>query len=253
MSATRAPGGIALYAVTVALELALGAVRLFVIAFALYLALALGPLDSEQANRLAGKLGLAVVLAPVVLSVLALAGLPGGAALTRLRLGARMPSPREQQAVDGALALLPGRVTGPRRLLVVDDPLPNAFVLGSALYLHRGLIWDPALPGVLAHELGHLNALDARLALALHRLAPSERLALLLGGSSLRLLRPLWQAWRRHREHAADLYASQLGQAHTLAAFLEREQFFDLAVPFLGDRTHPYTEQRLARLARPAP
>ena len=45
-------------------------------------------------------------------------------------------------------------------------------VVGQALYLHRALVWDPALTAVIAHELGHLNSLDGRLTLALRRLAP---------------------------------------------------------------------------------
>ncbi len=226
----------------------LATVRVVALGLPLYLALRAGGTSGSEANTTAAWVAGTVCFAPCVLSVLALLGLPGGAGLTRLRLGARRPSPRERDALDAALAVLPGTVPAPRTVLVIDHPTPQAFVVGSALYLHRGVVWDPALPGVLAHELGHLNALDARLTLAARRLAPVEPLALLLGGLSLALLAPLWAVWERHREFAADAYAAHLGQAHTLAAFLEREQFFDVAVPFLGERTHPYVEQRLARL-----
>jgi hypothetical protein len=66
--------------------------------------------------------------------------------------------------------------------------------------------------------------------------------------SALVLLASLWAAWERHREHAADDYAARLGQADVLAAFLEREQFFDVAVP-LPRRAHPPLHRATPRAA----
>ena len=115
---------------------------------------------------------------------------------------------------------------------------------------------------MFAHELGHLNSLNGRLTLALRRLAPvgalgddgatlAEGIAVLfVGGISVALLSPLLSAYWRRREFRADAYAAHLGQGPPLAAHLERTQFFDVAVPFLSGRVHPYTEQRLERLAR---
>ena len=135
---------------------------------------------------------------------------------------------------------------------MIDDPTASALVVGQALYLHRALVWDPALPAVIAHELGHLNSLDGRMALAARRLSLFARLpaGLLLGGLSFVVLGRLWDVWMRRTEFAADAYAAQLGQGAQLAAHLERSQFFDVAVPFLRGRVHPYTEQRLERLQR---
>jgi hypothetical protein len=56
--------------------------------------------------------------------------------------------------------------------------------------------------------------------------------------------------WRA-REHHADLYAANLGQAQSLAMFLETNALEgDIPVPFiwLTDTTHPPTEHRIDRL-----
>lgn len=138
----------------------------------------------------------------------------------------------------------------------------GACVVGQALYLHRALVWDPALPAVLAHELGHLNSPDGRLTLALRRLAPLASLGedratlgegitvLFVGGISVVLLSPLFAAFWRRREFRADAYAARLGQGADFAAYLERRQFFDIAVPYMAGRVHPYSEQRIERLTR---
>jgi hypothetical protein len=42
----------------------------------------------------------------------------------------------------------------------------------------------------------------------------------------------------------------RLGQAEPLAEYLERHVFFDVAVPYMRGRTHPYTELRIDRLRR---
>ena len=59
--------------------------------------------------------------------------------------------------------------------------------------------------------------------------------------------------WRvRSREHQADQYAANLGQAKSLARFLELNALDeDLPVPFiwLTDTSHPPVEHRIDRLA----
>jgi Zn-dependent protease with chaperone function len=189
-----------------------------------------------------------VSVGPLALSLLALAGVPGGA-LERFALGARRPSAREHDAITDALAQLPAGGRAPRRIYVIDAPDLNAFVIGDVLYLNRALIADLHLPAVLAHELAHLG-LDGRVTLALRRfLLPLGRApGVLTGGLSCRLLGPAWLAWWRRREHRADAHAARLGLGHELADLLERTQLLDTAAPFMRDRTHPYSELRVERL-----
>lgn len=85
--------------------------------------------------------------------------------LVRASSGARKPSDRERAALRHAAGLLPG-VTEPRRILVVDSPDENAWVLGETLFISRGLFDGPHLVAVFAHETAHLAAGDGRLALA---------------------------------------------------------------------------------------
>ena len=226
--------------------------RFWALSFPLALVLWIGPYDEPTATRIGVWAGALAALALPLVALLALLGLPGGGLLTRWQLGARRPSERERLAIADALAQLPDSVPGPRWLYVIDDPTPSALVVGQALYMHRALVWDPALCAVIAHELGHVNAGDSRLSLAARRLTPfgEARVGLLLGGLSLLALRPLWAAWMRRSEFRADAYAARLGQGAQLAAHLERHQFFDVAVPFLSGRVHPYSEQRIERLTR---
>ena len=183
-----------------------------------------------------------------MLSLLALAGLPGGA-LERFALGARQPSQRERDAIHDALTSLPARGRAPRRVYAVDAPDLNAFVIGDVLYIHRPLTQDHHLAAVIAHELAHLGT-DGRLTLALRRfcLPLGRPPGVLAGGLSQRLLAQPWLAWWRHREHRADQHAAALGLGDELADLLERTQLLDAAAPFMRDRTHPYTEHRIERL-----
>jgi len=71
------------------------------------------------------------------------------------------------------------------------------------------------------------------------------------GGCAEALLRPLWAAYWRHREHTADAYAARLGLAEDLARHLA-----DHELPFdqphrrlLFDRSeHPPVAHRIERL-----
>jgi Zn-dependent protease with chaperone function len=184
-------------------------------------------------------------------SILALVR-PGRGWIWRRRLGARRPSAEEATVI--------------------------------ALLLSRGLLESDATPAVYAHELSHSRSLDARLTEALERLelwgdplAPIEaqrgveaprrgadrsgglllgcaRWALRLagGGCAESVLRPLWCAYWRHREYAADAYAASLGQAEDLVRYLaEQELPFDPPQRRLlfNRAEHPPVAFRIARLS----
>jgi Zn-dependent protease with chaperone function len=196
-------------------------------------------------------------------------------------------SSHEREAVDAALELL--RCHQPRldhrsHVYVLDDPLPDAAVRGRALILTRALIESESLPAVLAHELAHAGSLDGRLTEALRRLVlcadplgpprrrggpplapefepgperslPWSGLRLVCrlagGGVAEQLLAPLWSAYWRSREYAADAYAARLGQAEDLARHLgDFEQPFDAPQPGLLFKPveHPPVAHRIERL-----
>ncbi len=279
--------GLALYALTLACELPGVLARAYIGFFAFWLLAAISGLSLTLRTTVAFTCG----LAPIAWSVSALVCPAGGAWGWRLASGARAPSRRERQAYAAALAQLQASAAAlaqpqagvsqrqagaPRllpepRLLVLDDPLPGAWACGDALMLTRALLGHPALAAVLAHELGHITTLDARLALAVGRLTRWRRPLprpdhggrglgigirarlwwLLRGGLGALLLRALWASWWRRREHAADTHAARLGQALELAALLEGELLGeDHAVPFLWLSAHPYpyAELRIERL-----
>ena len=192
MTHARLPALGGLYLAGLAIEAASALLRLLLAGATLgLLKLALNtPLVSLASDLLI----LYVLVGPPVLSLLALAGLPGGA-LERFGLGARRPSAREHDSIADALAPLAAEGRAPRRLYVIDAPDLNAFVIGDVLYLNRALITDPHLTAVLAHELAHLG-LDGRVTLALRRfMLPIGRPpGVLTGGLSSRLLGPAWLA-----------------------------------------------------------
>lgn len=218
---------------------------------------------------LAGIVWLAVFLAllPVIVSVLTLIVLPGGYGLTRRELGAREPSVREREELLGALQELtetaPTGTIEPSRWLVIDAIDPNALVVGTTIYVYRGLFRTPYLLPVLAHELGHLKHDDGRLVLALRRLVPpplsylspeeggclAGLLKLCGGGFGYSLMTPFWNRYWQKRELLADRFAFECGQADGLIEFLDVYQFFDVAVPFHTFASdHPYVETRIDRL-----
>jgi Zn-dependent protease with chaperone function len=259
----------ALYALRFALELVLG----FVLYPLLWLLVALFPWVPTDPT--VESIALCVAYGPLAWSALAFLGVPGGG-LERWSVGARKPSARERPRIEEALALLSQPVAAPRAVYALDAPTSGAFVIGRAVYLERELIRDPALPAVLAHELAHANGPDGQITLALSRfrlIAPRLTDALLLaetdnrgvalvsvllglalkltaGGLSVWLTRPLWAAYWRRREFAADASAAGLGQGPALADYLERHLLLDFAAPFMDGREHPYTELRIDRLLR---
>jgi Zn-dependent protease with chaperone function len=232
----------------------------------------------------AGQAAWIAALAPLAWSALALLR-PGGGWIWRRRLGARRPTADEALAIGDAQSML--RAVDPSvpeaEVHVLDDPLPAALVRGRSIVLSRGLLESDATPAVYAHELGHIRSLDARLTEALERLelwgdplgpieprrgveAPRSRrdnsgglllglarwaLCIAGGGCAESLLRPLWSAYWRHREHAADAYAASLGQAEDLARHLaEQELPFDPPQRrlLLNRAEHPPVALRIERL-----
>lgn len=213
--------------------------------------------------------GIFLAVSPLIASVLTLTVLPGGYGLTRLELGAREAEVWEREALLGALQELvetaPSGTNKPSRWLVLPDEIdPNAFVIGTTIYVHSSLFGTPYLLPILAHELGHLNHDDGRLVLALRRLVPPPLsfwhfepgeggylpwVLKLWGGFGLTLMTPFWNRYWQKRELLADRFAFECGQAPGLIDLLEHYQFFDAAVPFHAFRsTHPYHAVRKGRL-----
>jgi Zn-dependent protease with chaperone function len=277
-----AAAGLALYLLTISGEVMLGASVRWLLAY-------LGAAIAGTIVPLGvGAEGLAWVaaLAPIAWSLAGLA-LPGRGRVWGRRLGARRPSSDEAAALADALETLrctEPNLPGAAEFLVLDDPLPGAAVRGRTLILSRGLLESESLAAVLAHELGHVDSLDGRLTEALNRLqlwgdplAPvsAERgegaavgldgdprgalswglmrwILRLAGGSFAQgLLSPLWAAYWRWREYAADAYAAALGQAEDLARHLsDHEQPFDAPQPGLLFKRceHPPVALRVERL-----
>jgi Zn-dependent protease with chaperone function len=175
--------------------------------------------------------------------------------------------------MDAAAARLgEDRVRLPRRWYVIDAPVTNASVVGSTLFVTRELVSSPFLDGVLAHELGHLNSLDGRIALALSRIpypgpawiarqledAELSGMAfwwrvLVAGGQGQRTwpISALWSWYWRRREYSADRFAANVGGGEDLIGYLEDYPLaVDTATPFMRNMTHPYVEHRLDRLMR---
>lgn len=210
-----------------------------------------------------------IAFSPVVFSVLTLTVLPGGYGLTAKELDAREPNDEEREILLGVqrqiLAQAPEGTIGPSRWLVLNKPDQNAFVLGTTIYIHWGLIDSEYLAPVLAHELGHLNHGDGRRMLALRRFIPPplsyipmERVGCLAlplmafgGGAGLMAMTPLWNRHWQRREFLADRFAYECGQAVGLIEFLELYEFFDVAVPFgFLRRSHPHSAERTNELNR---
>jgi Zn-dependent protease with chaperone function len=238
--------GLALYAAMFLIELLPAALRYALVGLATDFVLRAGGGEPEP---MATVLALAAALVPLAWSLIGLV-VPGSGAVGRLRVRARRPLPQERELLARGLARLPQdvRAPGPRAWYVLDGPLPNAYLLGSALYVERGLLEDRCLSAALAHELGHLrDGTAVRVTLAIRRLAVlgvrSGRWTV-LGGLSAVVLRPALDVWLRARELAADAHAAALGQGGQLADFLERRR----AAGGLDARTQHHADERIARL-----
>ncbi len=265
-------GPLLLYVVTAALEVPVMVARYAAIYVAAVIALKATGNATGDASELAK---LAIV--PALWSAVALVNPAGGGWWWREQLGGREPSAREHEAYCRAIVGLETHTMSllpkPKQWFVMDESELDAAVCGDTLMLTRGLLEGPSenLCAVLAHQLGHLQGMDARLKAALSRLvigrAPSRStpddeeqkdggairmtLALLRGGLALRLTATAWgQVWREG-EYEADRFAARIGWGEQLADFLEAERLrHDHPIPLVGlsDHTHPPTELRIEAL-----
>jgi Zn-dependent protease with chaperone function len=206
----------------------------------------------------------------------------GAAGYFASSVGARRPTSEERQAYEDALTALNLRahVKRPAFVYILDAHELNACIVGDTLVLNRSMFDSGFLEAVLAHELGHLNSMDARVSIAVNRLAGPARataqlrqmqttasrsgrplwfplnLAILIirgsvGGLATDAMTPAWSAWWRLREHVADTYAARLGQGEQLATFLQDHALlYDIPIKriWASDETHPPVAQRIERL-----
>ena len=209
------------------------------------------------------SLALLVGFGPLVISLGTLV-LPLGGWWFEQSQGGRRPSEREQLVFDGAIAELQRvwpELRPPHRWFVTDEAEPNACAYADTLMVTKGMLYNPAFPAVLAHEMGHLNSSDARLSAALYRITtpprepvgfPFKLLSYLISGRiGLAPVKKAWAMYWRHRETIADEYAVRLGQGPQLAAYLDSNALEgDLPTPFkdFGESSHPWTEHRIELL-----
>ena len=57
----------------------------------------------------------------------------------------------------------------PSTWLILDEPFPDAYTIGSTVYLSRAAVESEHLPGIMAHEMGHVAHNDGDLLLSLRR------------------------------------------------------------------------------------
>jgi Zn-dependent protease with chaperone function len=86
--------------------------------------------------------------------------------------------------------------------------------------------------------------------LRLPGIAAGAVVLLFAGGLVPMLLRPVWAAYRRSREFAADAFAASAGHGPALVEALAEWQVLDVATPWWLRLSHPYVEQRIDRLER---
>lgn len=219
-------------------------------------------------------IGMIIGFGPLVVSLLAVIYPPLIAPIDgrwwEINSGGRAPEQDEQEAFTHAIQQLQDidpNIKEPHHWFVAEEPGHNAQAYSSSLCVDRGLLESPYAPAVIAHELGHLNTTDGRLASALNLLIlaqierpelhplPSLPFRVLFwvasGQAVLSLTGNAWEAYWRSREFAADEYAARLGQGQALAMSLEQD-----ALPHeqtvkrmrFSRATHPYTKPRIARL-----
>ncbi|HEY7829113.1 MAG TPA: hypothetical protein VIC06_00930 [Solirubrobacteraceae bacterium] len=163
---------LSLYALTVALEVPAMLARYVAGLTAAWILMRMGGHDNGSASDWA-KLA---ALGPIAWSALALLTPQGGGWWWRQRLGGRPPSQRERESFQDALGRLRARtrtpLPTPESWFVLDDPRCEAAVYGHTLMLSKGALELPSahLSALLAHELGHLRNLDAKLTVAVNRL-----------------------------------------------------------------------------------
>jgi Zn-dependent protease with chaperone function len=255
-----APGWLMLYAITLVLQLPCAVVRGMVTYAVLWVGLKILGQTTSPVNTIA----LILSYGPLVLSLATLI-LPLGGWWWEQQTGGRAPSERERLIYDDAIAQLKHAnpdLREPRRWFVLDEETINAAAYADTLMITRGLLETGYLEAVIAHELGHLNSSDGRLAAAVHRLSTPPRgevhrglktiAFVATGAAGMWPVRAMWGVYWRAREHYADHYAASLGQATGLSEFLDTCALEnDLPVPFiwLTEHSHPPTEHRIDRLS----
>lgn len=251
-------GWLTLYAITFVLQCVCAVARYFVLYGIIWV-----PDKIEFWDLPVKHLAILITAVPLLISLGTLV-FPFGGWLFEQETGGRSPSERERTALDYAFAELTRvdpSLRPPRRWFVTDDQDPNACVYADTLMLTRGMLDNPFLPAVLAHELGHYNSSDGRLTAAVYRLTvplgrrapiPFKTLAALVSGRlAMDFLQTPWSIYWRHREDLADDYAARLGQGPALTAYLDTHALDgDLPTPFkmFGRTSHPWTEHRIDRL-----
>jgi Zn-dependent protease with chaperone function len=99
----------------------------------------------------------------------------GSGPAEREALGAREPTRDEYQIIidtlQSVLATGGAQVNSgvPSNWLVLDEPFPDSYTIGSTVYLSRAAIESKFLPGIIAHEMGHVAHKDGDLLLSLRR------------------------------------------------------------------------------------
>ncbi len=89
-------------------------------------------------------------------------------------LGAREPTREELGKIIDTLGVIESSTDGvpvaaPSAWLVLDEPTPDSYTIGSTVYLARAAIESEYLAGIMAHEMGHVAHKDGDLLLALRR------------------------------------------------------------------------------------
>jgi hypothetical protein len=259
------PSWVMLYAATFVLQLPCAAIRAFLTYPVLWVAFKLsGPFIGQYPGHI-HTIALIVAYGPLAISLATLI-LPLGGWWWEQREGGRAPSERERLIYDDAIAQLKQAdpsLREPRRWFVLDEEIESAAAYADTAMVSRGLLDSGYLQAVLAHELGHLNSSNGRLTAALHGITTPPRgevhrglntiCFFATGAAGIWPLQAAWGAYWRSREHHADHYTTNLGQADTLREFLdERRALIDLPVPFmwLSEHSHPPTEHRVERLTR---
>lgn len=204
-------------------------------------------------------------------------------------LGARPCSDREKDRFMSVLEDILARgsnVVVHDNWYVIDYPIPQAFTVGTDLFITREAITGRHLAPILAHELGHLHRKDGDKFKAVRSLvypfiqfkttnmttynrfyteAPAKNQseaikvldvelktafwAIVFGGFSLIYYAREWADFFKHQDFWADSYALKLGFGQELIDYLEEVQKTDMAVPFYASWI-PYTELRIGQLIK---
>jgi Zn-dependent protease with chaperone function len=219
-------------------------------------------------------IALVIAFAPLAVSLLALICppliLPIDGRWWEISSGGRPPEQDEQEAFQNAIDELreyDPKLRIPRHWFVAEEHERNAAAYAKTMRVDRGLLESPYAAAVIAHELGHLNSSDGKLASALRLMLltemqtptlyplwslPFRGLAWFASGEAvLWFMANPWEMYWRSREFAADQYAARLGQGPALARTLEHDALpYEQSIPRMrySRASHPYTKPRIAKL-----